>query len=74
MDYLGVHVGASQTSPDSIKLTQPDLTKRIIEVLGLTDANSISTPAEKALALGVNEEQAIGSFNYRSVVGMAMFL
>jgi hypothetical protein len=73
MDYLGVHVGES-TTPGTIELTQPDLTKRIIEVLGLANANSISTPAEKAIGLCRDEEPALGNFNYRSVVGMAMFL
>jgi hypothetical protein len=68
MDYLGVHVGES-TTPGTIELTQPDLTKRIIEVLGLTNANSISTTAEKALELCRDEEPALGNL----VVGMAMF-
>jgi Reverse transcriptase (RNA-dependent DNA polymerase) len=73
MDYLGVHVVECDT-PGSIELTQPDLTKQIIEVLGLTTANSISTPAAKGLGLCVEEEPAIGNFNYRSVVCMTMFL
>jgi Reverse transcriptase (RNA-dependent DNA polymerase) len=73
MDYLGVHVGDGET-PETIELTQPDLSQRIIEVLGLTAANSISTPAERALGLCGDEEPALGSFNYRSVVAMAMFL
>jgi Reverse transcriptase (RNA-dependent DNA polymerase) len=63
MDYLGVPVGAS-TEPGRIELTQPDLTKRIIEVLGLTNANSISTPVEKALGMCKDEEPALGNFNY----------
>jgi hypothetical protein len=46
MDYLDVHVGES-TIPGTIELTQLDL----IKILGLTNANSISTPAEKALRL-----------------------
>jgi hypothetical protein len=71
MDYLGVHVGECDT-PDSIELTH--LTKRIIEVLGLKTANSISTPAEKGLGLCVEEEPAIGNFNCQPVIGMAMFL
>jgi hypothetical protein len=73
MDYLGVHLGECET-PDSIELTQPTLLKQIIKVLGLTVANSISTPAEKALGMCNDEEPALGTFNYRSVVGMAMFL
>jgi hypothetical protein len=73
MDYLGVHVGECDI-PDSIELTQPELTKWIIEVIGLTSANSISTPAEKSLGICENDEPALGNFNYRSVVGIAMFL
>jgi Reverse transcriptase (RNA-dependent DNA polymerase) len=74
LDYLGVHVGPSLTSPDSLELPQPDLTARIIEVMGLQNANAVSTPAECALGLCENDEPALGLFNYRSVVGMAMFL
>jgi hypothetical protein len=73
MDYLGVHVGDGET-PGTIELTQPDLIQRIIEVLGLTAASTISTPAERALGLCGDEEPALGSSNYKSVVGMAMFL
>jgi Reverse transcriptase (RNA-dependent DNA polymerase) len=74
LDYLGVHVGASPTSPNSLELTQPDLTSCIIEVMGLQHANAVSTPADSALGLCENDESALGLFNYRSVVGMAMFL
>lgn len=74
MDYLGVHVGPSKTSEHSIELTQPDLTNRLIEVLGLTNAKIASTPAEGPLGMCTNDEEASGLFNYRSVIGMAMFL
>jgi hypothetical protein len=74
MDYLGVHVGPSVSTPNALELTQPDLTKRLIEVLGMTKANSVSTPADGSLGLCLTDEPASGMFNYRSVVGMAMFL
>jgi Reverse transcriptase (RNA-dependent DNA polymerase) len=70
LDYLGVHVGPFITSPNSVELTQPDL----IEVMGLLHANAVSTPADGVFGLCLTEEPALGLFNYRSVVGMAMFL
>jgi hypothetical protein len=42
--------------------------------MGLQHANAVSTPADSALGLCENDESALGLFNYRSVVGMAMFL
>jgi hypothetical protein len=74
LDYLGVHIGPSTSSPDSIELTQPDITNRISEVLGLTKLNSVATPAEGALGICETDEPATGAFNYRSVVGMLIFI
>jgi Reverse transcriptase (RNA-dependent DNA polymerase) len=73
LDYLGVNIESSLSST-TIELKQPDITNRIIEVMGLTKANSVSTPAEGALGFHEHDEPATGIFNYRSVVGMLMFL
>jgi hypothetical protein len=58
-------------------LLQEELTKRIITALGLDSKYStpINTPAETA-ALGryVDGEEASGSVNYASVVGMLLYL
>ena len=72
--YLGLdvtHEGNKTT------LSQPGLTKRIIEGLGLSSkfSTSCSTPAEKAaLPRDKDGEPATGSFNYKSVVGMLHYL
>ena len=72
--YLGLsvsHVGTKTT------LSQPGLTKRIVEGLGLSSAytTACSTPAEKAaLPRDVDGAPATGSFNYKSVVGMLHYL
>ena len=64
---LWVHDGTKTT------LSQPGLTKRIVETLGLSSkfSTSCSTPADKvALARDMGGDPATGIFNYKSVVGM----
>lgn len=72
-DYLGVHLSKDSTNGDLI-LSQPDLTKRLIEVLGLSNAKSVSTPATGPLYRSLDHEPMSDNFNYRSAVGMAMYL
>jgi hypothetical protein len=58
-------------------LTQPGLTKRIIEALGLCSnfSTSIGTPVEKApLPKDADAPPATESFNYAAVVGMLLYL
>jgi hypothetical protein len=72
--YLGVDI---QQDGNKITLLQEGLTERIITALGLDSKYStpIDTPAETA-ALGrdVDGEEASGSINYASVVGMLFYL
>jgi hypothetical protein len=71
---LGVHLQTLDSEEGYLELSQPDLTRRLIEVLGLTNAKPVSTPAESALGRNSNAEPATGEFNYHSVIGMAMYL
>jgi hypothetical protein len=72
--YLGVDI---QQDGNKITLLQEGLTKRIIIAFGLDSKYStpVDTPAETA-ALGrdVDGEEASGSVNYASVVGMLLYL
>ena len=76
--YLGVDI-QHQDEGDTRTITfkQEGLTKRIISALGLDSKTSkpVETPAEKA-ALGrdVGGQDASGSINYASVVGMLLYL
>jgi hypothetical protein len=71
--YLGVDV---QRKPDgSCTLTQPHLIQRFLNVIGLKDANSKTTPASKPLLwkdlLGLVRKH---SWNYRQAVGMLTYM
>jgi hypothetical protein len=71
-DFLGVKI--NQLEDGALELTQPSLTERLIEVMGLSQAKPVSTPADGALGKCTTDPPATGDFNYRSAVGMAMFL
>ena len=71
--FLGVDI--TRNDDNSITMTQTGLIERIIEALGLSDANIKDTPA----ALGTlpkNEDGGLynGTFNYASVIGMSLYL
>jgi len=72
--FLGVDI---KREGNQVTLQQKGLSQRIIEALGLDSKNSTpcDTPAETA-ALGkdVDGEQASGSINYPSVIGMLLYL
>jgi hypothetical protein len=70
--YLGIQL---DHRPDgTIKLTQPGLKQSILDVMGLNDANPTKTPI--VLPLFKHEESAPfdGNFNYRSALGMLMYV
>ena len=72
--YLGLQV---TRDGNKTTLTQPGLTKQIIEGLGLSSkyTTSVSTPAEKApLGRDIDGAPATGCFNYPSVIGMLHYL
>ncbi len=70
--YLGVSIS---TKPDgTLHLTQPALTRRIIEALGLKDSRPVPTPAVEPLGRCLEAPAPSADFNYRSVVGMLNYL
>ena len=71
--FLGINI--SRLPSGDIEMTQRGLIDRIITTLGLEDANPKHTPALiMPLAKDENGEEAEGSFNYASVVGMLLYL
>ena len=70
--YLGIDLG--KEADGSIHMTQTGLIERIIEALGLEAANPKHTPATETLGRHLDSPQFRGTFNYRSVVGMLMYL
>lgn len=73
-DYLGVQLKELDPLTHTAELSQPDLARRLIEVLGLTNGNPVTTPADRTLGKCLSDEPATGEFNYRSAVGIAMYL
>ena len=72
-DYLGI---SFTTLPDgSTHMTQSGLIKKIINATGMENCNPNKTPALKA-CLGKDEEgePMKDDFNYRSIVGMLLYL
>ena len=72
--YLGIQI---QKYPDSgsLHLTQEGLIKRILDATKLEDYNPSKTPANKeTLGTDVNGPPAQELWNYRSVVGMFLYL
>jgi hypothetical protein len=70
--YLGVQI--ERMPNGSLHLSQPVLINRIIEALGLTEANGCKTPAENALGRELDSAPATYAFNYRLVIGMLLYL
>jgi len=70
--YLGINI--NRLPDGSVEMTQTGLTERIIESLGLTGANGKFTPVTETLARYKDHESFNNRFNYRSVVGMILYL
>lgn len=70
--YLGVQLETINES--TMKFSQPGLTDRLLEVLGLTDSKPAPTPATAHVGRSADEPPHTGPINYRSAVGMAMYL
>ena len=70
--YLGVQI--TRSSDGSMTLTQPHLTRSIISALGLNDSSPKKTPATKTLGKDKHKPPFSEDFNYRSVVGMLLYL
>lgn len=73
-DYLGVQLKAVEPLSNTYELSQPDLAHRLIEVLGLAHAKPVATPVDSTLGKCLADDPASGDFNYRSAVGIAMYL
>ena len=70
--YLGIQV---DHLPDgSKKLSQPGLTQQLLELMGMVDCNPVSTPIASQLRSYSKSEDHDGSFNYRSALGILMYL
>jgi hypothetical protein len=72
-DYLGIDY---QKMPDgkSLMCTQTGLIDRIIEATHLEDANPAHTPIVAPLGKCKDSQPFNGNFNYRSVIGMLIYL
>jgi hypothetical protein len=70
--YLGIKV--HQMPNGDMHLTQTGLIERIIEVLSIKDANPKQTPVIAAMGACKEDTNFDNQFNYRSVVGMLLYL
>ena len=72
--FLGIKV-QRDIAGKQFTLTQPGLTERVLDTLGLQSGNTRWTPADAA-ALGsdVAGDPLIADWNYRSVIGMLLYL
>ena len=72
-EYLGIKY--TKVSDTEIKMTQEGLIKKILDATGMNECNSNKTPATRE-ALGSDEqgEPMEDSWNYRSIIGMLLYL
>ena len=72
-DYLGIQYTTLEDS--SINLTQPGLIKKIIAATGMDRCNPKSNPVtQQALGSHPDSDQMTDPWNYRSLVGMLLYL
>ena len=72
-DYLGISF--SHLPDGSTHVTQSGLIKKIIQETGMEKCNPNKTPASKAcLGKGEDGEPIDSTFNYRTIVGMLLYL
>ena len=72
LSYLGVLV---QHQPNGSKLlSQPGLSEQLLSMMGMMDCNPTRTPISSALFKHEDAQDHNGSFNYRSALGMLMYL
>jgi hypothetical protein len=73
-EYLGIQYERSSDNR-SINMTQTGLIQKILDATGMQDCNPNRTPATReALGSDVNGEPMEDSWNYRSVIGMLLYL
>jgi len=71
-EYLGINI--KKLEDGSLELTQRGLIDRIIEGMGLQNANPKYTPVVDTLGKGKDKPVFNERFNYRSIIGMLMYL
>ena len=70
--YLGIQI--ERRSDGKIKLSQPHLKTSVVDVLGLSQANSCATPIAAPLFKHKDSPLFDNSFNHRSALGMLQHL
>lgn len=70
--YLGVDIAPQ--ADGSLILRQTGLINRILEALDITNANPKATPSLGPLGRSLDHDAFDGRYNYRSVIGMILFL
>jgi hypothetical protein len=71
-NYLGIQI--QEQDDGTLLLTQSGLVERVLEAMDLEDANPKDTPASEALGSNKDSPTFDGKYNYRSVIGMIMYL
>jgi hypothetical protein len=71
-NYLGIQI--QEQDDGTLLLTQSGLVERVLEAIDLKDANPKDTPASEALGSNKDSPTFDGKYNYRSVIGMIMYL
>lgn len=72
-EYLGIQYDKSEDG--KISMSQSGLIKKILEATGMTECNPNKTPATReALGSDPDGEDMDDTWNYRSVVGMLLYL
>ena len=70
--FLGIDI--VKNTDGRIQLLQTGLTEKILEATGMTDSNPNKTPAVEALGPDPDGEPLREDWNYRSVIGMLLYL
>ena len=70
--YLGIQV--EHRDDGSVKLSQPGLTHQFLDMMGMSDCNPSPTPSSGQLHSYRDAEDHDDSFNFRSALGMLMYL
>ena len=72
-EYLGIHYDWKDS--DTLEMTQQGLIQKIIDATGMGECNPNRTPSTKeGLSSDENGEPMTDSWNYRSVIGMMLYL
>ena len=72
-EYLGIQY--QRSDDDSVNMIQTGLIQKILEATGMTECNPNKTPSTReALGSDLEGECMDDSWNYRSVVGMLLYL